>query len=62
MAKAHQCDRCGKLYKKAVNYKPKFTINMHGYNWPFDDTDEIFDLCPDCQEKNRKIYYRRRSE
>lgn len=55
MAKAYQCDRCGKLYKKPVNDRPKFTLNMHGYNWPFADTDDMMDLCLDFREKLEKF-------
>ena len=45
---AHECDRCGKLYKRA--YVPDIRINK--YRHPYGD--EWVDLCDDCQNQLEK--------
>ena len=43
MAKAYQCDRCGKCYPEGVDYS-KQTLKLHNIGLPAD-------LCDDCYEQ-----------
>lgn len=50
MARVRKCDRCGKYYEPKCGVTPVIGVTEFNMDNDQENSEEYFDLCPECDE------------